>query len=66
MMFSVGDFFAFYYLQTLFEQRPVNDQGMKLAGLAATYAFLLTSAIYFFAPINEGITFYTNQIPTWL
>lgn len=37
----------------------------KLAGLALTYAFLLTSSIYFFVPVNQGLAFYTNEVPSW-
>jgi len=38
----------------------------KCCGLVVTYAFLLASSIYFFVPVNEGIAFYTNEIPSWV
>lgn len=59
-------FFILHGLASLLTWRIRLTGPRKLAGLVATYAFLLTSSIYFFIPVDRGLPFYTNEVPAWV
>ncbi|MBN1124337.1 MAG: hypothetical protein JXA82_04960 [Sedimentisphaerales bacterium] len=37
----------------------------KFAAFVLTFVFLMISSVYFFAAVNEGVSFYANAIPVW-
>lgn len=38
----------------------------KFLGVTLTFVFLVIASVFFLIPVNEGISFYTNQIPPWI
>ena len=38
----------------------------KFLGIVFTYIFIILSSVFFFIPVNEGVSFYANQIPSWI
>lgn len=38
----------------------------KYMGIVFTYIFIIFSAVFFFIPVNEGVSFYSNQVPSWI
>jgi hypothetical protein len=38
----------------------------KFMGVVLTFIFLTMSSVFFFIPVNEGISFYANQVPPWI
>jgi hypothetical protein len=59
-------FFTLQGLVSLITARLHPTGARQIAGLVLTYTFLLASSVYFFAPVDQGIAFYTNEIPAWL
>ena len=59
-------FFTLHGLVSLLTAKRRLTPTWQRLGLLLTYTFLLASAVYFFAPVNQGIAFYTNEIPPWI
>jgi len=59
-------FFILNGLASVITWRLKLCSSFKYVGIALTFIFLIITSVFIFIPVNEGIPFYANQVPSWI